>query len=192
MIPYIGCVSREDAFVLKTLAEMSPRILEYGSGASTQIFACYGTGKVISVESVDEWAYKTAAHLRNLVDDVTREVEFVRYREFSEDLCPEVDLIFIDCADELRLLCAYASWPLLRVGGTMAFHDTRRTKPHADAARSDVQNVCAVLAAFSPEVECVSFNACESNTTLVLKRAPLLYVDWQKSEGRTDAQMGLE
>lgn len=199
MIPYIGCVSREDAEVLKMLAECSQSILEFGAGASTQIFAAYGKRSVDTVESDSTWIEKTRETIERL--------SFVEGCSFPaivtyhhQPRCNELwlwdlgfyDLIFIDCADDLRLPWALASWQFLSVGGTMAFHDTRRTQPHGLAPFSDIQNVCQLLAKYSTEIDGVTLNAGDSNTTLVVKRLPLLYENWQVAEGRTDAQMGLE
>lgn len=186
MIPYIGCVSREDAEVLRDLAEKSSRILEYGSGASTQIFRAYSMGSVTSIESDPEWIAKT---LHNLGQLNLTGVVFRPYYGFEP--VGDYDLIFIDNADELRLESAIKSWPHLAVGGTMAFHDTRRTEPHGRSKTSDVQNVCALIERCSREIDSVTLNARDSNTTLIVKREPLPYVNWQASEGRTDAQMGL-
>lgn len=187
MIDYIGCVSREDAEVLADLARSATRILEYGSGASTQIFRAYCNGSVTSVESEQEWIFKTLGNLERIVGNI--DVRFVTYDYFKPS--GMYDLVLIDNADKLRLPSAIAAWPHLAVGGIMAFHDTRRTKPHGGAKLSDVENVCRVVREFSTEIDSVLLNANDSNTTLIAKREPLLYVNWQESEGRTDAQMGL-
>ena len=186
MIDYIGCVSREDAKVLRLLAEQADRLLEFGSGASTQIFRAYCPGAVYSVETDAAWIAKTLANLRKLN---LAGVDFRLYAEFVP--MGTYDVIFVDGVDERRLEFAIAMWPYLDVDGVMAFHDTRRTKPHGLSKTSDVQNVCALLERFSTEISGVSVNDSDSNTTLVFKRRPLTYVDWQKVEGRTDAEMGL-
>lgn len=186
MIDYIGCVSREDAEVLRDLAETSVAILEFGSGASTQIFRAYSMGSVTSIESDPAWIAKTLDNLAKL--NLTG-VVFRPYYGFEP--VGEYDLIFIDNADELRLESAIKAWPHLAVDGTMAFHDTRRTEPHGRSETSDVQNVCALIERYSEEIDAVMLNACDSNTTLIVKREPLPYVNWQETEGRTDAQMGL-
>lgn len=191
MIPYIGCISREDADVLEMLVRTSPRILEFGAGASTQIFAAYSpTGDIHTVETDPEWIAKTAGNLHRLGLNTDRTITWHDWSGFEP--AGEYDLIFVDGADDLRLEFAMMTWPYLRVGGTMAFHDTRRTEPHGLAKFSDVQNVCQTIAKYSTEIYRVDFNAHDSNTTLVVKRTPLLYENWQIAEGRTDAQMGLD
>lgn len=187
MIPYIGCISRQDARLLQNLAWRSQRILEFGSGASTQIFAAYSSGSILSVETHPDWIVKTKLNLDML--GIKKPVAFVDHFVFEPS--GTYDLVFVDGIDEFRLPFALMAWPYLTVGGMMAFHDTRRTKPHGPSKTSDVQNVCALIQRFSTEVDRVVLNQDESNTTLVTKRSPLLYEDWQKIEGRTDAQMGL-
>jgi predicted O-methyltransferase YrrM len=188
MIDYIGDVSREDAVLLRSLAEHSRRILEFGCGASTQIFAAYGADTVDSVETDAQWIDKTKRNLVRL--GISKPVEFHDYASFKPT--GEYDLIFVDGVDELRQPFALATWASLAVGGRMCFHDTRRVVPHGISTTSDVQNVCALIERFSPEVHFAAINQDNSNTTVIGKRKPLPYVDWMKSENRTRAQMGLE
>lgn len=187
MIPYIGDVSREDAALLRSLAECSRRILEFGCGASTQIFAAYAVGTVTSIETDPAWIARTKRNLAAL--QIEREVDFRLYDDFRLD--GDYDLIFVDGIDELRAAFSLLTWPALRVPGMMLFHDTRRIKPHGVSPTSDVQNVLALVERFSPEVDRVLLNAGHSNTTVVMKCTPLPYVDWMKSEARTPAQMGI-
>jgi predicted O-methyltransferase YrrM len=190
MIPYIGCISREDAELLKSLAERSESILEFGSGASTQIFAAYGAGRVESAETDPAWIEKTKRNLEAL--GLTKPVEFHLHDGWLLELDRLWDLVFVDCVDELRSQIALSMWPFVRGMGAMCFHDTRRRKPHGDSTTSDVQNVCALIEQYSPEIESVALNAADSNTTVVRKRQePLIYVDWMVTEGRTREQMGL-
>lgn len=187
MIDYVGDVSREDAKLLRSLAERSDRILEFGCGASTQIFAAYGRGVVHSVETHPEWIAKTRRNLASL--GIERPVHFHQVAGFQPE--GQYDLVFVDSIDELRQHLALMAWPFVSVGGAMCFHDTRRTKPHGESLTSDVQNVCALIERYSPEIEFIALNEDDSNTTVVTKRAPLLYVDWMKSEERTPEQMGI-
>lgn len=188
MIPYIGCVSKEDAHLLARLAAESHRILEFGSGASTQIFAAYTPGHVYSVETDDAWIVKTRGHLDGF--GTTEKVSFHRAEAFEPG--GQYDLVFVDGIDDDRLVRALSAWKCVAWRGVMAFHDTRRTEPHGASERSDIANVASLLQWHSTEIDRIDVNAEDSNTTLVYKRvAPLLYVDWQVTEGRTDAQMGL-
>lgn len=193
MIDYVGDLSRNDAEILRVLARQSRRILEFGCGASTQIFAAFGAGPVHSVETDPAWIEKTQRNILALDLKDPRiskhPVVFHPYETFSPD--QGFDLMFVDGIDELRQEFAISMWPFLEVGGRMCFHDTRRTRPHGVSPTSDVQNVCALIERYSPEIDSVAFNLGESNTTVVSKRAPLLLEDWNVAEGRTDEQIGI-
>lgn len=185
MIDYIGDVSRRDAHLLRSFAERSDRILEFGCGASTQIFAAYARGIIESVETDPEWIEKTK---RNLDALGLAGVVFHLYSDFRP---AAHDLIFVDGVDELRQAFALLAWPSLMVGGLMCFHDTRRTAPHGDSPTSDVQNVCAVIERHSTEIDCVVLNQYDSNITVITKREPLMCEDWNFVEGRTLEQIGI-
>lgn len=186
MIPYIGDVSRADATLLRDLARRSSRILEFGCGASTQIFSAYGRGSVESVDTSDEWIEKTRGNLSKLGLVAAR---FHRFDEFVA--LGSYDLIFVDGLNELRLPFALTVWPHLATGGRMCLHDTRRRKPYGNAMTSDVQHVCMIVERFSTEIARVDLNQDDSNTTVILKRAPLLLVDYNAIERRTPEQLGL-
>lgn len=181
MIDYIGDLSRRDAELLRDLAQHARRILEFGVGASTQIFAVYGRGTVDSVETEPAWIAKTVRNIAALRMPVAP-VEFHAYETFKP--AGEYDLIFVDGRQDLRLPFAHLTWPALARGGVMAFHDTRRGK--------DVRNVCAVIEHWSSAVETVTLNARCSHTTTIQKRAALPFEDYNALEGRTLAQLGLE
>jgi predicted O-methyltransferase YrrM len=187
MIPYIGDVSRADAELLRKLAERAPRILEFGSGASTQIFAAYGIGTVVSVETDDAWILKTRENLCALGIPLHR----VSFRRYGEQIGGEFDMIFVDGIDELRLPFALEMWQRLAIDGAMCLHDTRRSKPHGKAKLTDAQNACAIVEKHFLEIECVEVNRDGSNITAIWKREPVEYVHWGKAEGRTPQQMGL-
>lgn len=192
MIPYIGVLSIADAHLLSELAASADRILEFGAGASTQLFAAYGRGQVTCIETEARWIQKTQRHLEQL--GLTKPVSFRHVRNEDRLALPadeQFDLVFVDGLDRLRLRFAIGAWPQLTVGGVMCVHDTRRTRPHGDADLSDVQNVCRVIEEYSTEIDSIVLNQGNSNTTVIRKRTPLLYEDWMQTEGRTPAQMGL-
>lgn len=188
LIEYIGDVSRRDAELLKKLAEGSHRILEFGVGASTQIFAAYGRGTVDAVDTSPDWIAKTKRNLARLgIGEST--VRFHDYYEFTP--AGMYDLIFVDGMNELRLPFALMMWRSLITGGRMALHDTRRTHPYGKADTSDVQHVAAILERHSTEILRVDLNQNDSNTTVIVKREPLLLEDYNAIEGRTPEQLGL-
>jgi predicted O-methyltransferase YrrM len=187
MIHYIGDLSRRDAELLRVLAVKADRILEFGAGASTQIFAAYGRGTVETVETDLEWIEKT--HRNFLAIGIERTITFHIWQAFVP--VGPYSLIFVDGIDELRREFAFKTWPTLAIGGVMCFHDTRRTAPHGASKTSDIQNALAIAETFSPEVDRVVLNQADSNITVVTKRAPLLLEDWNAIEGRTAAMIGI-
>tara|TARA_R110000868_G_scaffold19150_5_gene82794 strand:+ start:5624 stop:5863 length:240 start_codon:yes stop_codon:yes gene_type:complete len=58
----------------------------------------------------------------------------------------------------------------------MVFHDTRRF--------ADFQNAAWVAQLFYTEVKTIEVNANDSNLTLIYKRKPLTYVNWNETEGK--------
>ena len=189
MIDYIGDLSRRDAELLREFAQQSDRILEFGVGASTQIFAAYGRGSVDAVDTEAVWITKTQQNIAAL-DVSTRPVTFYGYASFAP--VGPYNLIFVDGANEFRLPFAVLAWPTLAIGGSILLHDTRRREPYGKAKTSDVQHVAALIERFSAEIDWVVLNQGNSNTTVIRKRAALVLEDYNKLEGRTPAQLGLE
>ena len=181
MIPYIGDISKNDAELLAGLAASATNILEFGVGASTQVMAQYKMGTMISLETDPAWIDKTRKNLIRLgiPNDA---VDFRPYEGFPVDPSERFDLIFDDGVDRYRREFALKAWPLLSVGGTFCFHDTRRT--------GDVLNVCALLGAISAEVLLVKFNENHSNITTIVKKQAEHFEDWNVIEKRAAWQTG--
>lgn len=183
---YVGDVSREDVQVLADLARSANRILEFGVGASTQVFtqAAPLHARIVSLETESLWISKTEAVLEAL--GKRSMVEFRRYENWWSMLTPgapaEFDLIFDDGVDELRLEFARKAWPSLKLGGALVFHDTRR--------RKDARNLFDFCAERQLEIGAVAVNAGSSNLSIVTKKIAQPYVDWNKAEGRTKLMMG--
>jgi predicted O-methyltransferase YrrM len=180
MIPYIGDLSKADAKILKELATVSTRILEFGVGGSTQILAAYGLGTLTTIETSLEWTERTKENLKLL--GIEKEVVFLEYNDFIPE--GEYDLIFDDGADEFRLPFAFNTWNHLSVGGFMLFHDTRRGK--------DVQNIADFIVKHSPEIESVFINKDHSNITVINKKKAEFYENWNEVEGREPWESGYE
>lgn len=184
---YIGDLSKNDALVLKEMAETHTNILEFGVGASTQILTkCKNFDDIlISIDTSSEWLEKTRKNLEIFGMSFYR--DRVHFREYDKFLEKEVfekhyDFIFDDGVDNLRREFAIKIWPHLEIGGILAFHDTRRGH--------DFRNVLEVLATFMDEIEKVEFNYKNSNITLVYKKAPQPYVNWQIEEDRQGWMLG--
>lgn len=180
MIQYIGDISKADAIILKELAEQSESILEFGVGASTQVLAAYGKGKVTSVETSPEWIERTKMNLRFL--EITKEVDFQDYYTFQP--FTEYDLIFDDGATEFRLPFALLTWKFLKIGGYLLIHDTRTSR--------EVQVVHDFMQACSPEIESIFINKDHSNITVIKKKSAEFYENWNEVEGRKPWQSGYE
>lgn len=179
MIPYIGDISIADAKVLQSFSS-GQNILEFGCGASTQVIA-YSSWKQASFTSIDteiDWINKTKSNLKYL--GIDKEVTFSLYGNFKPN--GQYDFIFVDGADGLRRPFALNNWNYLKVGGCMGLHDTRR--PH------DFRNLLEVLAEFHNEVDRVLVNHNHSNISLIQKKDPEPYDNWQITESRAPWQLG--
>jgi len=178
MIPYIGDISKMDAVILRKLACEATSILEFGPGASTQVMAAYSTCPMRTVETDPTWIERTKQRMANLQ---LREIKYGTYQEFLQLPGNGYDLIFDDGVDRLRREFAFKAWPLLKVGGKLAFHDTRRSQ--------DVDNIVAFLKQFSPSIRTIEVNKDESNITIFEKRLDIFFQDWNMEEGREPCQI---
>lgn len=184
MIPYIGDISKADAEVLARYAAKSNNILEFGVGASTQVISAYkplGAG----FESLDTdglWIEKTRENLELLE---LKEPLFTVYNDFkpqTQHPYPEYDFVFNDGADNLRFPFAIAIWPYVKVGGYLAFHDTRRG--------GDARNLVEVIAHHHNEIRHVRINNRGSNISIITKKEHEPYTNWQEDEKREPWQLG--
>ena len=171
---WTGDLSLEDAAVLAYLARNHHRILEFGAGGSTQIFAQVTPGQVWSYETDSAWQTTTESRLQTLAKTVT-------WLGPGDPLPDHVDLIFVDGRDDLRRDWAIKAWPTLASGGVMAFHDTRRFQ--------DFQNLAWVAQLFYTEINHILVNTAaqtgnHSNISLIYKRPRLDYVNWNHTEGK--------
>ena len=177
---YIGDLSKNDAMVLSVYARDSKRLLEFGVGASTQIFRNYSKRDVTSLETSPEWIERTANNLKLL--EIEGDVNFCDYYTFQPH--GEYDLIFSDGADEFRLEFALKTWDNLSVGGKLIFHDTRR--------QSDINNVAEFIKQKSSEIEDVAINIGDSNLTVISKRKKITYENWNEVESKPAWLSGYE
>lgn len=176
IMQYIGDLSQQDAQVLAGHARQAHRILEFGVGASTQIFAMSAPphAEIISIDTSRRWIRRTIANFEKL--GIDRAVRFLRYDEWKASGPPSFDLIFDDGADELRLEFALAAWPALKIGGVLLLHDTRRER--------DFLNVLEVMKRNQLEIDTVQVNERASNITLLRRKIREPYVNWNRVEGR--------
>lgn len=173
-IEFVGDLSNQDARDLAALGGVSARILEFGVGGSTQIFAQCEPVKLVCVETDPEWVAKTQSNLNLISHDKWTAPEFVPYDLFKVE--GYFDLIFVDGVPDKRLEFAMKAWPLLNSGGYMVFHDTRRFEYFREAAW--------VTQSFFGEIRNVCINLDESNLTIIEKGPLLTYENWNYTEGK--------
>lgn len=168
---FIGDLSEQDANVLQHFGSRAPRILEFGAGGSTQIFAQCQPSVLISVETAQEWVDKTKKNIERY--QPCTDPVFVQYGSHPRQ---EYDLIFVDGVWDFRLDFAKSTWPLLATDGVMIFHDTRRW--------FDAHNVFDVAKVFWDEIDQINLNYVDSNCAVVKKCKKVEYVNWNYSEGK--------
>lgn len=156
---YIGDLSKYDYELLKDLSSNSTDILEFGVGASTQILRNFSKGNLTSIETSAFWIDATKENLKYL--NIEKTVNFLLYEDFNPK-SGQYDLIFNDGVDSLRNEFAIKVWKTLKIGGIIAYHDTRRQK--------DIENVVELVNNFKDEIESISFNKDDSNITLIKKK----------------------
>lgn len=168
---FIGDLSIEDAKLLVELGRLSSRILEFGAGGSTQLFAQCKPNTLVTVETDPAWVTRTKLRLGQL-EDVTAP-EFVAFGEHPK---AKFDLIFVDGVIELRKQFAEETWSLLEDGGVMVFHDTRRDY--------DFFMVADLAKLYFNTISKIDINVNNSNMTVIRKKPYQPYVNWNFEEGK--------
>ena len=185
MKKYIGDLSREDAKLLEEYATPARSVLEIGVGGSTQIIAqtISRESSFITLDTSQEWVDKTRENLRRL--GVEKRCKFLFYKDWPKDQ-GGYDFIFNDGEESLRREFGLLSFPMLKIGGSLLFHDTRRL-PY-------LQNVIAVVEKYFEEIETVILNervgGVPSNITAIRKKVKEPYVSWNAAEGKMAWQVG--
>lgn len=173
----IGDLSRADISVLHRFGNKSKRILEFGAGGSTHIFAqCDAPEHIVSVETAQEWIDITQERMATL--DNPKPVHFINYdiHALQDTHGSNWDLIFIDGMDNLRHHSAHRTWADLNIGGVMLFHDTRR--------KQDYGNAISIVSTHYNEIESVLCNYADSNITVITKKHYAGWENWNKTEGK--------
>ena len=188
MKKFVGDLSDADALVLESRVSSARYVLEFGAGGSTQIIAqsMPSGGRMVSVDTEPKWIETTRARLALL--GVEERCRFVEYAAWPRSVEREVDVVFVDGLSTHRRAFAKTAWALLRIGGVMLFHDTRRP--------TDVGNMCSLVARSFEEVDLVELNARvggsgdASNISVVRKKRREPYVNWQRAEGKPQWRYG--
>ena len=174
-LKWSGDLSLEDSDLLANYARRSKKILEFGSGGSTQIFSQL-CKNVISVETSSSWVDIVKKRLYNISPDL-----LVTFKNYSDTIYEAFDLIFVDGITEKRLEFSLKHWHCLNYGGKILFHDTRKPQ-HKDILKS-------FIIYHIEEIDVINFNERasnnkESNITSIKKRKKLKYVNWQEVENK--------
>lgn len=174
---FIGDLSLQDADLLQSLSSYSKRILEFGAGGSTQIFAQCFPKTLHSVETSIYWLKLTGYRIDQL-PGATKPV-FLKYGEECDN---EYDLIFVDGMDCLRKEFAFRSWKQLDERGCLIFHDTRRGP--------DISLVSSFIESHYNEICLIEPNLRDSNCTVIWKKKYQPYINWQEVEGKKEYEYG--
>ena len=194
-IKFIGDLSLEDADILSKYAKQSTNILEFGVGGSTQILAQCFPDKLVSVDNNQFWIDVTDKRIRSLENKVSPEFHFWNpddnstdpYLIFSEYKSNSFDMIFVDGFWHYRKTFARASWNLLKPGGVVIFHDTRRDfdfEIAIDFAKEKFTEIKLI------ETNAEASNGKSSNMTVLHKKVAEPYVNWHETEGKPEWAYG--
>jgi predicted O-methyltransferase YrrM len=172
--------------VLADVSRAASSIIEFGSGASTQIFAQMSPkrAEIISVETNGGWIERTRAILETI--GCRDRVRFTDYQTWSSEIIqhppPAYDIAFDDGIDPLRADFARLAWRRLKIGGKLLFHDTRRSADALNLMQCCLNNFL--------EVQSIELNIRSSNVNIVTKKMPEPYQDWNVCEGRSPLMIG--
>ena len=157
-IQWVGALSLEDADVLAQKSKTALKILEFGPGGSTMIFlqSIDSNASVTCVETRQQWIEELQNRL-DLIEHKSNNYEFYRYKDFMNKEIREesFDLIFVDGEKTFREDFARKTWYLLKNGGEMMFHDTKRI--------SYINSMMNVIRNKLFQIESVQFNIKASN-----------------------------
>lgn len=175
---YLGDLSKQDVQVLATEVLNAQSILEFGVGASTQIICQTRRNDLAfySVETDPVWIGHSQRELKSLGVN-PKYCEFILYSQWHETVASkniQFDVIFVDGVDDKRLEFAKNAWDMLRVGGRMLFHDTRRS--------GDMAKFLQLVESKYLEVDVIKLNHRASNISIVRKKISEPYIDWNVAE----------
>jgi predicted O-methyltransferase YrrM len=177
----VGELGRHDIQVLADLARTSTRILEFGCGGSTLLFAQFAhhMARLISVDTEPSWMDKTEEKLKLLGADRVRFLEYDGW-EHSVGHWPWFDLVFVDGLESKRLEFAETAWRMLQPGGTMAWHDGRWPQI--------VSMALTLVGRHFQQVDTVQLGVLRSNVLTIRKKVELPELN-DPDKGRTEPWM---
>lgn len=194
-IKFIGDLSLEDADILAKYAKQSVNILEFGVGGSTQIFSQCFPSTFVAVDNNQFWIDVTNKRIQSLENKVNPRfhlwnpdnVSVDPYHIFSDYNEGFFDTIFIDGFWHYRKMFANASWNLLKPGGVVIFHDTKRHfdfEIAIDFAKEKYTEIKLI------KTNAEASNGKSSNMTVLHKKVAEPYVNWHETEGKPEWAYG--
>lgn len=174
---YAGDLSRADMQVLAEFAMSHRRVLEFGAGASTTIFALRGdqTADFVCIETDPAWVDRTRGNLRRLNARVPTWWTWDDWKTFPHT---EFDLIFVDGAEHLRTEFAARAWDQLGECGSLLWHDCR--------AGATSRDIMAFAADRLDGIEAIMPSYRGSNIAVIRKRMVLREENWHEHERLAD------
>ena len=155
---WVGALSLEDADVLAQKSKTALKILEFGPGGSTMIFlqSIASKASVTCVETQMKWITELQNRF-DLIEQKCNNYEFYLYQDFMSKEMPaeNFDIIFVDGYRQLREEFALKTWHLLKNGGEMLFHDTKRSEY--------LTYMLSLVRSKHLEIENIQFNIVASN-----------------------------
>ena len=190
---FIGLLSDEDAELLERYASNAPRILEFGMGGSTHIFAqCLGaSGSLTSVETDARWITRVHGDLAKLGFGGDRRITLMDHDAWRSrrDTMRPFDLVFVDGAADLRRPFAVDAWRRLAPGGFLLVHDTRNLR-----VPRDLETVLHLARTNLYEVDELRLNEKwgdrPSNLSALRRKIAEPWVDWTKASDKPQWRFG--
>jgi len=180
---FIGDLSKQDVAILQEYTSKAKTVLEFGVGGSTQIIAQSCSGYIHSIDTSSEWINTTLENFKRL--SITQPVNFellVDWLIYND--VNTYDVIFNDGIPKHRNMFSLQAWKLLNFGGVMIYHDSR--------IPSHIDDILCLYQKHWLEIESILVNHNDSNMTIIKKRLPVEYVNWNVAEDKPLWMQGLE
>jgi len=132
------CLNRSVLTFMNDNLTSESKVLEFGGGWSSKWFS-HRCGKLVVIETSFNWVHKIKKDLltapRRGVNTriIVPRVGILYNNDLDKMLIgvADIDLVLIDCTEDLRNAATQFAWPLIRQGGWLLFDDAQRER-HAD------------------------------------------------------------
>lgn len=151
---WVGGLWLEDADILAGVGRESKNILEFGVGGSTMVFS-QTAGRVVTIDTSLKWINVVKERMALL--DSHSPVEYYIDTDWPliQASNEQYDAAFIDGLSKRRLEFALKFWPLIKPGGCLMFHDTKK--------QQDLLVVQDFICNNFTTIETVGYNIAASN-----------------------------